>query len=127
MAKLQEINAYAILINDGKILVLKRPNSIWEFPGGGVEWGEHPADAAKRETQEETEIKADNLVLIGVTSASYKKEGQDKHSIYLVYTAKVSDNKFKISGEHLEGKWVTIKELKTMNLGLNAKSCIDFI
>jgi 8-oxo-dGTP diphosphatase len=40
---------------EGKILfVFNRWRDVWELPGGLIEAGEHPADAAKREFAEET-------------------------------------------------------------------------
>jgi A/G-specific adenine glycosylase len=51
--------AVAIITNDqGEILVQQRPldamlGGLWEFPGGKVEDGETPADAAVREAREE--------------------------------------------------------------------------
>ena len=53
-------NAAGILfVNDGRVLLLKRsPDaanapSTWGFPGGHIEAGETPEQAARRETQEE--------------------------------------------------------------------------
>ena len=49
----------AIVLHEGKLLAGLRPESLslggmWEFPGGKVEPGESPAQAACRECQEET-------------------------------------------------------------------------
>lgn len=48
-----------IVIKDGKILLIHRFNKgdeYWVFPGGGVEEGETPEQAAVREINEETTI-----------------------------------------------------------------------
>ena len=124
---IQELNAYVVVFNGDKVLVLRRKNDLWEFPGGGIEWGEEPEEAAIRETKEETEIVVKEVKLIGVTSATFKKDGNDKHAIYLVYRAEANSDKVKISGEHSEHKWVSIGELKELKLGLNAERALAFI
>lgn len=49
----------------GEVLLLKRRSSgLWAIPGGKVEDGETPEQAAKRELKEETGIESDNLKLI---------------------------------------------------------------
>jgi 8-oxo-dGTP diphosphatase len=50
--------ALAIVLRDDLILVARRPPGghlagLWEFPGGKIEPGEHPRDAALRELHEE--------------------------------------------------------------------------
>lgn len=62
-----------IIVNDGKILILKRSStkrsypSVWNFASGSIESGENPSDAAIRETSEETSlsISGDDLKFIG--------------------------------------------------------------
>ncbi len=51
----------AIIINDGKYFIQKRPPKglfadLWEFPGGKIERGEKPESALKRELQEELNV-----------------------------------------------------------------------
>jgi mutator protein MutT len=50
--------AAAVIINDGQVLLVRRRvkegSLSWQFPSGEVEAGESGAEAAVRETQEET-------------------------------------------------------------------------
>ncbi len=122
-----ELNTYLVPFFQGKILVLKRKNGFWEFPGGSVEFGEHPEKAAVRETKEETGLDARNLTLLGITSAVYPKDGTEKHSVYVVYKGEVEKPDFIISGEHEEGRWITFTELGFLKLALNAQEVVDFL
>lgn len=57
------------VIQDGKILLTKREDfEIWCLPSGGVEEGESLAEAAIRETKEETGIDVELTRLVGVYS-----------------------------------------------------------
>jgi 8-oxo-dGTP diphosphatase len=67
---LMVVGASAVVINDqGEILLHRRSdNGKWSLPGGSVDPGEQPADAAVREVFEETGIKVVPLRLVGVYS-----------------------------------------------------------
>lgn len=107
--------------------MLKRKNDLWEFPGGGVDWGERPDQSAVRETKEETGLVPSNLTYLGVTSATYEKDGNEKHALYLVYKADVSNDKVTLCGEHSEYRWLTLNELRFLKLGLNAEPVLDLL
>lgn len=120
--RLQELNAYLVPTFNGKFLVLRRRDSnVWEFPGGSVDWGEDPYTTAIRECKEESGLSPRNLKLIGVTSATYEKDKKKKHSIYIVYLGDVDSDKYSLSLEHEEGRWVSLTELQFMRLALNAQ------
>ncbi len=50
---------------DGKFVMVRHPERGWEFPGGKVEEGERPEDAARREAMEEAGIRLKSLKFLG--------------------------------------------------------------
>ncbi|MBD5785194.1 NUDIX domain-containing protein [Cellulosimicrobium terreum] len=51
------VAAYAVIVRDGLLLLphwRKGDRDGWTLPGGGIDLGEHPEDAAVREVREET-------------------------------------------------------------------------
>ncbi|HEC76494.1 MAG TPA: NUDIX domain-containing protein [Thermoplasmatales archaeon] len=48
-----------IILKEGKILIAKRDEEKWEFPGGKVENGEEIKECLKRELKEELNINID--------------------------------------------------------------------
>ena len=60
MEQRRRIGAYGVCQDaDGRVLLARgsargRRPGVWQLPGGGVEHGEHPADAVVREFAEET-------------------------------------------------------------------------
>jgi 8-oxo-dGTP pyrophosphatase MutT (NUDIX family) len=63
--------AVAILDDDSRLLLcLHRDKNIWVAPGGLIEPGEQPADAAVRETWEETGLVIEITGILGVYGGS---------------------------------------------------------
>ena len=61
------LNVGLIIVNNyGKVLICKRKNSNqWQFPQGGIDKGESPIEAAKREIFEEVGIKPSKIKILG--------------------------------------------------------------
>lgn len=61
--------AAAVIVRDGKVLLIRRRlregTLLWALPSGGVEAGETPADAARRESLEEVGLLVTPLKSLG--------------------------------------------------------------
>ncbi len=56
-----------VVNDDGDILLIRRTdNDNWALPGGAIDLGESAAQAAVRETQEETGITREITGLVGI-------------------------------------------------------------
>jgi len=72
----QQIALAAVFNEQSKVLLLKRPEdchcgSLWGLPGGKLEAGESPLEAARRELIEETGITGEGWEKLGECDYSY--------------------------------------------------------
>jgi len=64
--RLRALAGAILLDDDGRVLLLHRMDpSQWELPGGKVEAGEQPEDAAMRELREELTVRVGDLKEVG--------------------------------------------------------------
>ena len=108
-----------ILVNtEGNILFLRRSDKVsrphgWDLPGGGVDKGESPQNAALREVKEETGLEVSNLRIL--TTYLINTDKQD--DLIIGYVADVEDEVVKIIGwEHEDSRWVSLDELGELDL-----------
>lgn len=89
--------AYVLCRDDAGRILLTRvsagsPDSgKWTMPGGGMEWGEDPAETAARELEEETGLRADIGGVVGVYSrwldAQEAARGTPGHVLGIIFEA----------------------------------------
>ena len=108
------VSAVALIDQDGRILIAKRPDGksmagLWEFPGGKVELGETPEQALVRELSEELGIKTWNSCLAPLTFSSHAYE--DFHLLMPLFACRKWEG-IVIPKEEQELKWVYSNELK---------------
>jgi A/G-specific adenine glycosylase len=97
--------AVVVLEHEGRWLVQRRPShgllgGLWEFPGGKIEPGERPVQAASREFEEETGLPAPPLVDRGVVDHAYSHFTVTLH----VFAGALSGARPALSGAR---RWVT--------------------
>ncbi len=97
MSRRTRLAAYLIAHGDqGIVLSRIAPGfpgaGAWTLPGGGVEWGEHPEDALRREVYEEAGFAVDTPAFLGIDSRVYPASGDhgELHAVRLIYSAPVS-------------------------------------
>ena len=104
------------VIQDGKILLTKREDfETWVLPSGGVEDGESLAQAAIRETKEETGIDVELIRLVGV----YSRLGSWSPGHMILFAAKPVSGEIKCQeGETIAVEWFAFDRLPSpLSLG----------
>jgi len=115
----------AIVVKNNKILLLHRIKNfdVWEFPGGKIEFGESPEDAAIREVKEETDLTVKSQGLFTINSHTTP---QKNHHIWFYYKCKIIKGKIKIKDkDHNDYRWFTFEEMKKLsNIAISVKSIL---
>ncbi|GAA2626806.1 NUDIX domain-containing protein [Actinomadura fulvescens] len=110
-----------VVTNDaGDILMIRRTdNGNWALPGGGIDLGESVAQAAVRETAEETGIDCEVTGLVGIYSdprhvIHYTSNDEVRQEFSIVLTAKPVSGNLRTSSESADVRWVASQDLSQL-------------
>ena len=105
------VTADAIIISDGKVLLIKRGTEpfkgFWATPGGHIDWDETIEEAIKREVKEETNLEVRKLTFLRIDSSPQRHPKQAINAVYLAETK----GEAKAGDDATEIKWWPVKEL----------------
>lgn len=111
-----------ILVEEnGKIILVERGNEPFKgkmaLPGGFVEFGETVGNAARREMEEETNLKVKLKDLLGV----YSDPDRDPrgHTISTVFVAEIVEGKMKGGSDANEAFWMVLNEIDESDMAFD--------
>ena len=112
-----------VVTNDaGEILLIRRSdNDNWAIPGGGIDLGESVAEAAVRETREESGIDCQITGLVGIYSDPrhvilYTSDGEVRQESSIVLTARPVGGNPTPSSETSAVRWVPIGQIDSYHM-----------
>lgn len=126
------VAAYALLRDgDGRVLLCHIAPSVgigdvWTLPGGGLEFGESPAAAVRREVEEETGLVTRVDRLLDVSDRLFARGDDPLHAIRIVYRAEVIDGTMRDEPEGSTDmcRWFTLQEAAGLHLGELARRAL---
>jgi ADP-ribose pyrophosphatase YjhB (NUDIX family) len=108
----------AVTNDAGEVLLIRRSdNENWALPGGAVDLGESLAQAAVRETREETGVDCQITGLSGIYTDPahvlfYTSNGEARQEFSIVLTARATGGQPTRSSETTEVRWATLADLE---------------
>ena len=111
------VGTKGLVMYDGKVLLLRESGVYedgtnvgkWDVPGGRIDPDEAVRDGLVREVIEETGLRVEPEVLLGVFDGYPKIKGEDCHVVRLYFRCKANTDEVTLSSDHDLYEWVDPK------------------
>jgi 8-oxo-dGTP diphosphatase len=128
------VGVHGIIAQGGKLLVLKRAPTMsyqpgtWDLPGGHLAIGELFEECLAREIEEETGLVISSPCLLGI----HNSIGPYLQAIFACTIARDAHQIRLRPHEHVDSRWVTVAELRQLELipyleGIIRRGMLDFV
>lgn len=125
MLKKIGISVKAAIFNGDELLILQKNDRQsdypWEFPGGGLQFGETFPEGLRREVREETGLQVEILGPLGTWD--YRRE-RNYHLTGMIFACRAASREVRLSEEHREYRWVRPAELGAYPLQDSLRSAL---
>lgn len=124
MRQHRHLGAYGLAIVNQRVLLIRKAKGpytgSWDLPGGGIEFGESPEDAVRRELIEETGLPVTALALLDVyhyrlTYTLPSGEQEEMQHIGILYRVDLDQGERLREGpdgiDSLGARWLELSEL----------------
>jgi len=121
----------AIVTNDvGELLLVhKTDNNLWALPGGGMDPGESIAQAAVRETKEETGMDIEVAGIVGLYTNPHHviayDDGEVRQQFSVCFTTQLLGGQISTSSETSEVEFVPLERLDELDIHQSMRLRID--
>ncbi len=107
------VNVIIVNERDEMLMICRTDNGNWAVPGGAMDFGESIAEAAVRETREETGIECEITGLVGIYTnprhvIRYTSNDEVRQEFSIVFTARPLAGEPTPSSESSEVHWVSL-------------------
>ncbi len=122
--QITRIAAYGLVLENQHILLCRISNQLpvdagfWTLPGGGIDFGDDPAQAMMREVNEETGLIAKPCGLAGIDSFHEENEDHTFHGIRIIYYTELIGGTLRneLNGSTDLCAWWSLDEARTLPL-----------